>query len=263
MSGWISLHRKILDNPILSFGRNFSRAEAWIWLLLRANYEERKVVIGSDIYRCKKGQLITSQLKLCKTFNWGNSRLKTFLKLLQKDKMINLQTNSKLTLITVLNYESYQTSNMQTNIKQISNKVQPRTNNNINNNNKENNIKIAEFEKWWNLYNKKVGKKEALQYWIKKINHSDFIDIFNHTRKYIVKNEKQYRKDPIRYFRRETWKDEIVDNIQNDITQFKLDTTGKFYIGYCDKCNESDFYTKEGIFQDSRCCNNTLNSKRR
>ena len=56
MSGWISLHRKVLDNAILKRGKSYSNFEGWIWLLLRANYEERKVLIGAEIINVKQGR---------------------------------------------------------------------------------------------------------------------------------------------------------------------------------------------------------------
>lgn len=41
-------------------------------------------------------------------------------------------------------------------------------------------------------------------------------------------------------------------------TEYKLDSTSKFFIAYCDKCNTSDFYDRFEVKQDSRCCNGTL-----
>ena len=122
MSGWIKLHRKINENPILKKGKVFSNFEAFVWLLLRSNFDDAKVVIGGEIYKLKQGQMITSKKKLMKQFKWGNSRLNTFLNLLEKDKMINSKSNNKLTMITILNWDSYQDSKSQTNTKQISTK---------------------------------------------------------------------------------------------------------------------------------------------
>ena len=135
--GWVSLYRKTLDNPILRTSKKFSTFEAWVWLLLNVNHKERKVVMGSDIYKVKKGAIITSQKKMSKLFGWGNSRLRTFLLLLQKDEMIVVKTNKKLTQITLLNYDTYQDYKSQPNHKQITTKSQPNTNNNVNNDNKE------------------------------------------------------------------------------------------------------------------------------
>ena len=51
MSGWISLHRKILNNPILSNNRIYSRMEAFIFLLLKANHKDNDVVVGTTLYK--------------------------------------------------------------------------------------------------------------------------------------------------------------------------------------------------------------------
>ena len=42
-------------------------------------------------------------------------------------------------------------------------------------------------------------------------------------------------------------------NKKEETNIFKMDSTGKFYIGYCQKCNKSDFYDKFELKQDSRC----------
>ena len=132
MSGWIKLHRKINDNPVLKKSNVYSNFEAFIWLLLRANYDDAKVVIGSTIYKLKKGEMITSLKKLQKQFGWGNSRLNTFLKLLKDDEMIDYKSNTQLTHITILNYkdlQGIQTANKsQPTHKQITTKSQPNTN---------------------------------------------------------------------------------------------------------------------------------------
>ena len=49
--GWISIHRKILKNPIIKMSKSYSRFEGWVWLLLRATYSNQKVVLGKDIYK--------------------------------------------------------------------------------------------------------------------------------------------------------------------------------------------------------------------
>ena len=57
---------------------------------------------------------MTSQLKLCKQFKWGNSKLRTFLTLLEKDSMIEVKTNAKLTMITILNFKDLQNHQIET-----------------------------------------------------------------------------------------------------------------------------------------------------
>ena len=110
MNGWISLHRKIFSNPILRPKGNhqWSILEAFIWLCLKASYSRQKVVLGNDIFWIEAGQLVTSQLKLRQRFNWSNTKLRGRLQLLEKDDMIKIFTNKKMTRITILKYDTYQ-----------------------------------------------------------------------------------------------------------------------------------------------------------
>ena len=48
------------------------------------------------------------------------------------------------------------------------------------------------------------------------------------------------------------------NNKSNGTSKFRKDANGKFWIGYCSKCNVSDFYDDIGIKQDSRCCQTKL-----
>jgi len=169
IDGWISLHRKILENPILNRSRVYSNFEAWIWLLLKANHKDNKFMLGSELVKVKKGSMITSQKKLCKQFRWGNSKLRSFLKVLQKDKMLLLETNTQSTQITICNYDTYQDKQIsnkpQTNHKQTANKLRTNTNNNVNNDNNVNNI-ITNKE-----YLEKYGYnmlKAFVDYWTEK-----------------------------------------------------------------------------------------------
>ena len=64
--------------------------------------------------------------------------------------------------------------------------------------------------------------------------------------------------------RLQRWADnDYGNNKSNGISKFKKDANGKFWIGYCNKCNESDFYDDIGIKQDSRCCNSKLMSEKK
>ena len=45
---------------------------------------------------------------MCKEFGWGNSRLRTFLNLLQEDGMIKTHSSTKATWISICKYDTYQ-----------------------------------------------------------------------------------------------------------------------------------------------------------
>ena len=121
-NGWISISRSILDHAIVGLCRSkrFSDCEAWLWLLLRANYEDAKCCIGNQIYHLKRGQMIVSQKKMCLLFKWSNSKLTNYLKKLQNDAMIEYQTTNKMTIITLLKYKVRQDSQYQKHNKNTS-----------------------------------------------------------------------------------------------------------------------------------------------
>lgn len=146
MNGWISLHRKIFSNPIVSPKKPYSKFEAWCWLIVRANHSDNKFVLGSEVIKTDEGEVVTSQKKLQQQFGWGNTRVRTYLKLLQSDKMITLKTTAKRTHITICNYTSYQDKQTKNkskpNRKQTDTKLIPNTIDNVNNVNNVNNKNI-------------------------------------------------------------------------------------------------------------------------
>ena len=108
MNGWISLHRSIEDHWLWETDRAFTRLEAWIDILLMVNHKERKIMIGNDLITVKRGQKITSIRKLCERWSWSNSKVKKFLELLERDEMLIVKSDTKKTVITVVNYDFYQ-----------------------------------------------------------------------------------------------------------------------------------------------------------
>ena len=108
MSGWISLHRSIQNHWLYKEKRVFSKYEAWIDLIMMANHEDNKILLGQELILVKKGSRITSIRKLKEKWKWSNTKVTTFLKILKDDGMIDYKSDTKKTLITIVNYEDYQ-----------------------------------------------------------------------------------------------------------------------------------------------------------
>ncbi|HCX2867441.1 TPA: DnaD domain-containing protein, partial [Staphylococcus aureus] len=155
MTGWISIDRSIQNHWLFKEKRTFSKFEAWIYLLMEANHSKAKVPIGNQIVTVERGQRLTSVLTLSDLFNWSRFKVKTFLDLLESDGMLEVKTTSKYTLITIVNYDFYQSeqgrnqhqSNInptskqhQSNINPTSKQHQTNTNNNDNKDNNEKNV---------------------------------------------------------------------------------------------------------------------------
>jgi hypothetical protein len=86
----------------------FTKFQAWVDILMMANHEDKKILLGNKLIEVKRGSFITSEAKLMDRWGWSKSKLRSFLKLLQNDGMITKKTDHKKTAITVVNYSVYQ-----------------------------------------------------------------------------------------------------------------------------------------------------------
>ena len=162
--GWIKLHRKFED---WEWFNNSEMVHLFIYLLLNANHEDGKWR-GIDI---KRGQILTGLHTLNEHTKISIQKLRTCLSKLEKTGEINKQTTNKYSIITIINYDSYQgyqqTNNKQPN-KQLTNNQQA-TNNNQEYKNDKNEKKqrifiaptIEEVENYFeeNGYNSDIGRK--------------------------------------------------------------------------------------------------------
>lgn len=72
----------------------------------------------------------------------------------------------------------------------------------------------ADFEKFWNLYDRKRGKEKTLDQW-KKLTKNEIDLIFISLPEYVKNNPQEFRKDPERYLKHKCWKDEIIKRTNN------------------------------------------------
>lgn len=107
MSGWIKLHRKIQDHWMWQ-EKPFDKRSAWIDMLMMANHDDNKLLLGYEIVEVERGSFITSELKLMERWGWSKTKVRNFLKILEKDKMIYKKSDKKKTTVFIGNYDSYQ-----------------------------------------------------------------------------------------------------------------------------------------------------------
>jgi hypothetical protein len=106
--GWIRLYRQIKDNAVIWGDEPYSRAQAWIDLLLRANYEDKTTMFNGKLTTVKRGSFITSIRKLASEWSWGHVKVMHFLEALEKDGMIKKESDNHRTLLIIVNYDLYQ-----------------------------------------------------------------------------------------------------------------------------------------------------------
>ncbi|MBP5705585.1 MAG: hypothetical protein J6X12_12975 [Paludibacteraceae bacterium] len=109
--GYIKLHRQIQDCWIWTDDdEKFDKRSAWIDLLLLANHKNVKIAFDGKLIVVERGQHITSIRKLATRWNWSTNKVTRFLDLLASDQMIIRESDTKKTLITIVNYDVYQFS---------------------------------------------------------------------------------------------------------------------------------------------------------
>lgn len=110
MEGWIKLHRQILDSDLWT-DEKFTRGQAWVDLLMIACHKESSFrKRGIKVY-LKRGQVGKSLDELSKRWRWSIGKVKRFLLELENETQIIIDNNNVNQIITIVNYNKYQTDN--------------------------------------------------------------------------------------------------------------------------------------------------------
>lgn len=140
--GWVAIYRRVQDHWLWE-DKPFSKQAAWIDMLLLANHDDNKFLFGNELVEVKCGSFITSIEKLRHRWGWSNTKVVNFLKLLESDEMVTRKSDTKKTVVTIVNYSVYSDyENKKTMPKRCESDTETmreHTNNNDNNYNNENN----------------------------------------------------------------------------------------------------------------------------
>ena len=157
MSGWIKIHRQIIEWEWFTDTNTF---RVFLQLLLKANHKEKK-------YRgmvLKIGTIITSRDILALETRLSVQQVRTALDKLKSTNEITIKTSSQGTIIEVVNYSKYQLATNEVTNKQPINNQQVTTNKNEK---KEKNEKEVILDSW--IEYRKSAKKTLTQQSIKSI----------------------------------------------------------------------------------------------
>lgn len=132
--GFIKLSRKFFSNKMWTASRAFSECEAWLDLIQSARFEASPTTsrVGIHEITWRRGQYPAATSFLAKRWGWSDQNVKTFLKKLKREEMITTDSTQGVNVITLCNYDEYNTSENSAN--QSSNQVSNQLNElNINN----------------------------------------------------------------------------------------------------------------------------------
>ena len=112
MSGWIKVYRQMVEDGVY-FSEKFTRFQAWLDLLLLAEYKPRTLYIRGNKIELKRGQLAVSIRTLSNRWQWGVNKVQSFLTDTQNAGKIDIQNNNIVNIITVCKYDIYQQTDTQ------------------------------------------------------------------------------------------------------------------------------------------------------
>lgn len=145
MEGWIKLHRRFL---LWEWYKDSNTKNLFLHLLIKANHKPNNYQ-GITVQR---GQLVTGRKQLSYEIGLSEQSIRTSLNRLKSTNEITIKTTNKNSIITILNYDFYQSekeTNQQANQQLTSNQPatnqQSTTNKNDNNEENENNNKKRTF----------------------------------------------------------------------------------------------------------------------
>lgn len=105
--GYIKLYRSIFNHWLWQ-DKPFSRGQAFVDLILLANYKDRKELYKDELIVKKRGDVNLSIIYLEERWGWSRNKVTRFLSVLENDEIIKKSSTFKGTIITVLNYEKFQ-----------------------------------------------------------------------------------------------------------------------------------------------------------
>lgn len=144
MAGWIKLPRSLLESKIFASEKGL---KIWIWLILKANHKERYIPItiakGQSIVHIKRGQMIFGRISAEEELRISRSVIYKWIKKMERDKMITIESNNHYSIITICEYDEYNDSTS----AKVASKEQPNSNQEIANEQPQDILKNEEKHK--------------------------------------------------------------------------------------------------------------------
>lgn len=229
MSGYIKLYRGLTENPLWN-KESFSAGQAWIDLLLGANFKDKTIYIRKTKIEVKRGQIAWSMLTMARRWKWSRGKVIRFLKDLESEQMIVQHSGHLTTLITICNYEKYQGFDTadgttdDTADDTAGSTTDGTQHNKVNKGKKEKNNYTVEFEQFWKTYPRKEKKSEALKYFQKISPDQELLDriiadVQARARTHDwTKDNGKFVPHPTTYLNQKRWEDETP---ASNVTPFK------------------------------------------
>lgn len=219
----------------------FSRGQAWIDLLMMANYDTGKIMSKGILVTVERGQVFRTISFLSNRWGWNPKKTRAFLKTLENEKMVHTEGLTNGTLITIENYTKWNDEG-QTEVQaeghsrgepgvSLGSQKKKNKKNKKNINNISSNKLSDEFDELWEIYPRKEGKKKAKDAYIRaRKNGTSFEEVMNGIRSYQNHIEqtgmdRKYIKMGSTYFNGRCWEDrfEVTESVDDILARWGND----------------------------------------
>ena len=110
--GYVKLWRKTLDNGIM---QNPRLMLFWIWCLLKASHKVHETMVGYQKVTLQKGQFVFGLKASSKETKLGVQTIRTCLEALKSTHQVTYQPTHSFSIVTICNWELYQSQDSQGN----------------------------------------------------------------------------------------------------------------------------------------------------
>ncbi|MBK0039420.1 MULTISPECIES: DnaD domain-containing protein [unclassified Enterococcus] len=145
--GYVKLYRKVMDSFVWT---NPNMYKLWSLCLMKASHENRKFLFNGKEIWLNSGEFVTGRDAITFEMNRGvksehqvnSASVWRWLKKFESERMLNIKSTTKYSVISINNWDEYQGGEQQVNIKRTTSEQQVNTNKNEKNekNEKNNNI---------------------------------------------------------------------------------------------------------------------------
>jgi hypothetical protein len=108
VSGWFAMKRGVTSHPLFK-GRP-DRLAVWVWLMDNAAWKDTTQDVNGHTVKVPRGSVCVAERRMCDEIGVGRQVLRTFLTRLEADTMITRKVTHGRSLITLCNWDKYQTA---------------------------------------------------------------------------------------------------------------------------------------------------------
>jgi hypothetical protein len=219
------MHRGWMDNPVFS-AEPFTERTAWVWMIETAAWEPCRKRVAGFLIDLGRGQLVGSVRYLAEAWKWSKSRVDRFIGRLANDAMIGTDTTLGVNVITICNYDKYQSlrdtsvasSGTAAGQQRDTERDKEETTKPLNKRKREANASLnseieAEFLRWYAAFPRKADPGRAAKAYRTARNFASAANLFDGALRYSAEcdgKDPQFVKMPATWLNARSWENETV-----------------------------------------------------